>query len=248
MQLMEKDNGFSRVNLYEQIADYIEKKILLGSDPDFREGQKLPPEQDLANYFGVSRNVVRESIKLLKERGLVDPRNGVGAYVTRPDETKISMMLYRYILLRDVDPDSIYDVRALLEPACARMAASRVTDEDLERMAALLAHMEDRTIAIKERRETDFAFHVEIARCSGNAIMEMLVMAMKEIIMAMMEKGIMVFGGIDDASYHHKRILEALTRRDPQLSEEMMRAHIEQSRLQVKKYETNQEPGDPGEE
>ena len=129
MQLLENDHGFARVNLYEQIADFIERKILLGDDPVFSEGKKLPPEQDLANYFGVSRNVIRESIKLLKERGLVDPRNGVGAYVTRPDESKISTMMYRYILLRNVDPDSIYDVRSLLEPACARMAAEKVTDE-----------------------------------------------------------------------------------------------------------------------
>lgn len=237
MQLMENDHGFARVNLYEQIADYIEKKILLGDDPSFSEGEKLPPEQDLANHFGVSRNVIRESIKLLKERGLVDPRNGVGAYVTRPDESKISTMMYRYILLRDVNPDAIYDVRTLLEPACARMAAAHVTDEELQHMEKLLAHMEDRSIAIKERRETDFAFHVEIARCTRNAMMEMLVIAMKDIIIAMMEKGIMVYGGIDDASFHHKRILDALKARDPQLAEEMMRAHVEQSRMQVKKYD-----------
>ena len=237
MQLLENDHGFARVNLYEQIADFIERKILLGDDPVFSEGKKLPPEQDLANYFGVSRNVIRESIKLLKERGLVDPRNGVGAYVTRPDESKISTMMYRYILLRNVDPDSIYDVRSLLEPVCARMAAEKVTDEELRHMDELLAHMEDRSIAIKERRETDFAFHVEIARATRNAMMEMLVTAMKDIIIAMMEKGIMVYGGIDDASFHHKRILNALRAHDPQLAEEMMRAHVEQSRLQVKKYD-----------
>ena len=74
----------NRVNLYERVADHLEQMILNSDDSQWGEGEQLPPEQELADEFGGSRNVVREAIKLLKERGLADPKNGVGVYITRP--------------------------------------------------------------------------------------------------------------------------------------------------------------------
>ena len=237
MGTRENGSGFTRVNLYEQIADYLEKQILLSGEEGWQAGDRLPAEQELADRFGVSRNVIRETIKVLKERGLVDPRNGVGATITRPDAQKLSSMIYRYVLLQEMDPEEIYDVRGLLEVQSAQLAAQRVSEEGLARMRELLNRMNDRTLSIKERRETDFEFHVEIARQTGNRMLEMLVDALREVFMAMMEKGIVVFGGIDDAAVRHERILEALSRHDSVLAGEMMREHIEYSRLQVRRYE-----------
>ena len=82
MKLTGEDFAVSRVNLYEQIAGRLEEWILAHN---FKEQEKLPSEQALAEEFNVSRNVVREALKLLKERGLVDSRNGTGSYVTKPD-------------------------------------------------------------------------------------------------------------------------------------------------------------------
>lgn len=239
MHLQETGKGFTRVNLYEQIADYLEKQILLSGEAGWKEGEKLPSEQELAGQFGVSRNVIRETIKVLKERGLVDPRNGVGATITRPDAQKLSSMIYRYVLLQEMDPEEIYDVRCLLEVQSAELAAQRVSEEGLARMRNLLDRMNDRTLSIKERRETDFEFHVEIARQTGNRMLELLVDALREVFMAMMEKGIVAFGGIDDALVRHERILDALSRHDSALAGEMMRDHIEYSRLQVRRYEND---------
>ena len=237
MYLQETGKGFTRVNLYEQIADHIEKQILISGSAEWKEGERLPSEQELARQFAVSRNVIRETIKVLKERGLVDPRNGVGAVITKPDQQKLSSMIYRYVLLQEMDPEEIYDVRCLLEVYSAQLAAERVDEEGLSRMRSLLDRMNDRSLSIKERRETDFEFHVEIARATGNRMLELLVDALREVFMAMMEKGIVVFGGIDDAALRHERILNALSGHDSVLAGEMMREHIEYSRLQVRIYE-----------
>ena len=236
MMNTENEIRFSRVNLYEQIADYVEKKILVSAENGWVQGEKLPSEMELAEQFGVSRNVVREAIKVLKERGLVDSVNGVGAYVTKPDEDRVSAMIYRYILMKEVSPEDLFDVRSLLEVHNAGLAAQRAGDEDLEKMAELLRKMEDRSIPMKERRETDFEFHVQIARATGNPVAEMLMLALREVMIALMEKGIFVFGGIDDAILRHERILSALKSRDASLAADMMREHIEQSRQNYRLY------------
>ena len=80
----------TRTNLYEQVADHLEEMIL--SDDDLKEEDKLPSETALAEQFGVSRNVIRESLKLLKERGLIDSRNGTGSYITKPEAENIAVI------------------------------------------------------------------------------------------------------------------------------------------------------------
>lgn len=226
----------NRVNLYEQVADNLEQMILNSEDSQWGEGEQLPPEQELADQFGVSRNVVREAIKLLKERGLAEPRNGVGVYITRPDSQKLSALMYRFVLMNNIDADSIYDTRILLEGHNARLAASRGTQEDLEKMRALLAKMEDRTISVNERRETDYLFHVAIAEAAGNPINIFLTTAMKDVFIAMIEKGIFNVGGIDDACRRHQRIMRALEAHDGDEAEAAMRDHLTFSHKQVERY------------
>ncbi len=240
MQLVEGQSGFTRVNLYEQIADYIEKRILAGEDPQWAAGAKLPPEQELADYFGVSRNVVREAIKVLKERGLCEPRNGVGVYITRPDDQKIAGMLYRFVLMGDLSVDDIYEARSLIECHTAEMAALRCSDDQLAAMRSLLNRMEEESLDINTRREYDFAFHAEIAKAAKNPVIEMMLTSLHDVFLAMIEKGIMNLGGIEDASQRHERIFRALTLHDPVKAREAMKDHLDYSLYQVKRYETEQ--------
>lgn len=226
----------NRVNLYEQVADHIEQMILDGDDSQWGEGKHLPPEQEMADQFGVSRNVVREAIKLLKERGLAEPRNGVGVYITRPDAGRLSAFMYRFVLMNHIDAKPIYETRILLETYNARMAAGRCTEEDLEKMRALLKRMEDRTMSVNERREKDFLFHVAIAEAAGNPINLFLTTAMRDIFIAMIEKGIFNSGGIEDACERHQRIMRALEAHDSEEAEAAMRDHLTFSYSQVMRY------------
>ena len=106
------DLTLKRSNLYEQIADAIEKAILgLGEEGIFEEGQdKLPSEQALARKFGVSRTIVREGLKLVKERGLVELRTGEGSYITKPRPEAISKVISRMILMESVSDDALRPV------------------------------------------------------------------------------------------------------------------------------------------
>ncbi len=233
----QKLHSFNRVNLSEQIADYIEQMILDAGDTEWSPAAKLPSEHELADSFGVSRNVVREAIKLLKERGLVEPQNGVGAYVTKPDESKLSLMFYRYLLMNDVDAGSIYDTRILLEVHAAEGAAANRTDDDLQYMHSLLEKLKDRSISVNERRETDFDFHLAISKASGNTLNTLLESALKDVWIAMIEKGIFHEHGIDDAIMRHERIMRALENRDVKGAGIAMRDHLKGSLELVEWYD-----------
>lgn len=226
----------NRVNLYEQVADHLEQLILDQDNGEWSAGNQLPPEQELADAFGVSRNVVREAIKLLKERGLAEPRNGVGVYVTRPEPGKLSELIYRFVLMNKVDIVSIYDTRILLEVHSAGLAAERCTDEQLKKMRELLKRMEDHTISVNERRETDYMFHVAIAQAAGNPMNEMMLSALKDVFIAMIEKGIFNPGGIQDARKRHERIYKALEEHDIEGARAAMEDHLLYSQKQVNDY------------
>lgn len=233
MKLTGENFAVSKVNLYEQIADKLEDMILASG---FAEEAKLPSEQTLAERFSVSRNVIREALKLLKERGLIESRNGTGSYITKPEAANLSDVISRMVVLDNIDYKAIYDVRIILETAACRKAARCVTEEQLAEMDDLLERLKDRSISILERRETDFEFHVAIARATGNPLLEILVQAMKNVFMSMIEKGIFLSGGIDDAIMRHGNIMEGLREHDSIKAEDAMYDHLEFSKKNVEKY------------
>src|SRR5436190_7356616 len=108
-----------RKRLPEQVAGEIEEAIIGGT---FGVGSQLPSEQNLADQFGVSRNVVREAFKFLKERGLIEIHNGSGAYVCQPSGEATSNALGRYIRLLGAESSisALYEARRTLESANAR--------------------------------------------------------------------------------------------------------------------------------
>lgn len=233
MRLTGEDFAVSRVNLYEQIADRLEDWIITS---EFEGNEKLPSEQALADEFSVSRNVIREALKLLKERGLVDSRNGTGSYITKPEATNLSDVIGRMVAMDNIDYRAIYDVRIILETAACRRAAQLATPDQLAGMEELLEKLKDRMLTVKERRETDFAFHVAIARAAGNPLLEILVQTMKNIFIDMIEKGIFLQGGIDDAIMRHANIMNALRAHDPEQAEAAMYDHLAFSEKNVERY------------
>lgn len=225
-----------RTNLYEQIADRLEDIILselpAGSD-------KLPSETALAEKFNVSRNVVRESLKILKERGLIESRNGTGSYITKPEAHNLSDVINRMVVMDNINYKDIYDVRIILETAACKRAATRATARDLKKMEKLLEKLKDKNLSVRERRDLDFDFHVAIAEAAGNPLLVVFVQTMKNVFEDLIEKGIFIQGGIDDAIIRHGNILEALKAKDPNMAEVMMYDHLHFSKKNVESYYKN---------
>src|SRR5690554_5213874 len=110
----------SKINLSETIADKIEEMIL---DNTLKEGHKFPPETELAEYFGVSRNILREAMRGLKERGLIRVHSGKGVFVTRPKGKVLGDTFTRFIKLTDISLKNVYEFRSALEVSVCGLAA-----------------------------------------------------------------------------------------------------------------------------
>jgi len=227
-----KHESLTTSHLYEQVADLMEREIIA----HHMEGEELPGEQALASRFQVSRASIREGLKLLRERGLVGTRRGSVSFVTKPEAANVSGMLSRIILMDGIDYNDIYDVRILMEVETARLAALRVTADDLSAMRGQLTRLKDRSIPTHLRRDTDFAFHLRIAQAAGNRLLVLLVETMSNVFKEMINAGIFVLGGIDDAIVRHEKIYRALEKHSPEEAVTAMLEHLEQSRKHVAAY------------
>jgi DNA-binding FadR family transcriptional regulator len=210
-------------HLYEQVADRLEQQIL--SHPD-TVGTKLPSEQELAHGFSVSRPVVREALKLLKERQLVTVRNGEGVFVEKPGAQSLAKMLSRVMTMERVDPRQVYELRLILEPAACQMAAERVTQEDLDALRALLEDTQRDKADHAARVENDFAFHLAIANLSGNRLIAYILTAIKDLFCALIEPAVLSPQGSARGIQFHGRIIEALASGDGEAARETMRTHL----------------------
>src|SRR6267378_403434 len=118
--------------LYEQIVQQIEESILKG---DLKPGDQLPAERELAQRFGVSRTAVREAVKALREKGLVEAYSGRGTFVT--DGTSQAVRQSLDLMLRigqQEGPKYLAELRQILEPEIAALAAKRIEEQLLGTM------------------------------------------------------------------------------------------------------------------
>jgi GntR family transcriptional regulator, transcriptional repressor for pyruvate dehydrogenase complex len=214
--------------LYEQIVHQIEDSILTNS---LRPGDQLPAERDLAEQFGVSRTAVREAIKTLREKGLVEPYSGRGTFVTNERSQAIRHSLDRIVKFNQAEGFmQLAEVRAILEPEIAALAAMRRDNQHLATMRDAVATMDDSRKSPDVYIEADLDFHLALAEAAGNQIILSLLDSIVGLLRAERIRIFQTEGGPDRGQYHHKQILEAVEKRDAGGARQAMRAHLEQVR------------------
>ncbi|HXM92878.1 MAG TPA: FadR/GntR family transcriptional regulator [Candidatus Dormibacteraeota bacterium] len=224
--------------LYEQIVQQIEDSILKGA---LKEGDQLPPERELAHQFGVSRTAVREAVKALREKGLVEAYPGRGTFITNGTSHSIRQTLDR--MLKNGQPEgaaNLTEVREILEPEIAALAASRADDEHIAAMREAIAVMDNARQDPDEFIEADLDFHLALGEAAANPLILSLIDSIVGLLREQRLRTFYVDGGPERGQYHHKRILEAIEHRDSQGARETMRAHLRQVRADSRK--TSSEP------
>ncbi|MGA2373961.1 MAG: FadR/GntR family transcriptional regulator [Candidatus Sulfotelmatobacter sp.] len=217
--------------LYEQIVQQIEESVLNGS---LKPGDQLPAERDLAQRLGVSRTAVREAVKTLREKGLVEAYSGRGTFITDGTSQAARQSFDLMVKIGQQGQQEglphLVDLRLVLEPGIAAMAAERYTDEDLTAMREAVAVMDRSQKNAEAYIEADLDFHLALAEAVANPLILSLI---DSIVGLLREQRIRIFnveGGPQRGQFHHKRILEAMERRDPEMARSSMRAHLEQVR------------------
>jgi len=212
--------------LYEQIVQQVEESIQKG---DLKTGDKLPAERDLAEQFGVSRTAVREAVKVLREKGLVEAFPGRGTLITGATAHTMRLSLGR-MLKENQGSGFLAEVREMIEPEIAAMAAARADGEDLAAMRESVGVMDQAKRDPEAYIEADLDFHLALAEAAGNPIILSLIDSIVGLLREQRMGIFQVDGGPERGQYHHKKVLEAVEHRDSAGAREAMRAHMTQVR------------------
>jgi DNA-binding FadR family transcriptional regulator len=217
--------------VFEDIIVQIEQAIAKG---DLKPGDRLPPERELAETFGVSRPSVREALRVLEMFGVVVARRGTGAeggsLVAEGAQVGLVSALRLHSALVRVPSTDLVELRVVLEAYAAGRAATEV---DPERTAELRRLIEDMRAAgsaeVFYRLDTDF--HLELSRVSGNRLAPALMEALREAMAREMLKAFAVLPDFDAQRAvlieGHARIVEAIESGDSEEAATAVREHIE---------------------
>jgi GntR family transcriptional regulator, transcriptional repressor for pyruvate dehydrogenase complex len=214
--------------LYEQIVQQIEESIRAGR---LKAGDQLPAERELAQEFGVSRTAVREAVKTLSEKGLVEPYSGRGTFVTSGKSQSIRHSLDSILKSSDLqDSPYVAELREVLEPEFTALAATRIEEQHLVMMREAVAVM-DRSMQNPDAYiEADLDFHLALAEAAGNPLILSLLDSLVGVLREQRLGIFAVTGGPERGQVHHKLILKAIEQRSAGKARKAMRAHLEQVR------------------
>jgi GntR family transcriptional repressor for pyruvate dehydrogenase complex len=211
-------------NLPSQVARMISDEILAGR---FQVGDRLPTEHELAETFGVSRNVVREAIARLRFEGAVQPRQGSGMFVLG-NQANAALRLDAEILRDKSLFANLFELRSILEVEAAGLAAARGGRKHLTAIGAALRRLYD-TQRLPQAVDADLEFHRAIACASDNVYVAIFVNFISEHVRASIAKA---NEHVDAATREHINkeehgaIYEAIKAKDVECARESMRRHI----------------------
>ena len=159
--------------LYERVVDKVVELISSGA---WKPGYRLPAERELSEAFGVSRTVVREAVKALEARGVLESTTGSGVSVRLVDFNMVSQSLETYMQLANRDDFEIRlnEVRQVLEVEMVALAANRVTAEQRKQLRQICNEMRVGSNNSKQMAELDFRLHVTLAEATQNELFKVL--------------------------------------------------------------------------
>ena len=209
---------------FQEIIVRIKRDILL---QHYRPGDALPKEETLAKDFGVGRALIREALGLLKAQGYLEARRGSsgGTFVCDLLQSRgMTTLLADLIAMRSMSIKHVCDVRLLIEPEAARMAALEASPPQLQRLGDLV--YKGKTVKnIRERINLDVEFHNQVSELSGNPFFSLLMRSMMGFLQQFLEI-------LDEYSTYlhdpdiHNILYDAIASRDHQKAYESMFSHV----------------------
>lgn len=222
------ESGTARKGLPDIVFERMLRAIKSGA---YRPDERLPTEHELANEFEVSRPVIREALRRLREQGLIYSRRGAGSFVRA---LGLREPLGFGQLENVADLLNCYEFRMTLEPAAAAAAAVRHDKESLAAIKQALELLRDATNRQAHREDADYQFHLAIARAAQNNYFFTAMEALKDhIAVGMKFHGASVkreATGLAKVFGEHEAIADAITRGDQEAARQLMLDHLKGSR------------------
>jgi GntR family transcriptional repressor for pyruvate dehydrogenase complex len=207
-----------------EVTGQLKQSILLGH---FKTGDRLPSERELAEQFRVRRVAIREALRVLENAGFIMTRQGVtgGAFVTDLSFKTLVNAFLDLFMAEKISIPELYQVRLLVEPEVARLAAQRVTPEYAERLEKSLKAEEEPSTSLSEDLNKKTTVHFILAEMCGNRFFEGLVRS----VMRLTGKTIEVAQPDQPPFLHpagmHRPVVKAVLAGDPEAAAKAMRKH-----------------------
>jgi GntR family transcriptional regulator, transcriptional repressor for pyruvate dehydrogenase complex len=215
-------------SLYETVSEQLLAAI---RDAGLQPGSRIPSERDLGEQFGVSRTVIREAIRHLSAKGVLQVMSGSGVLVADVGHEGVSESIDLYLRQRGpVRPEQIHEVRESLELTTTGLAAVRASDEQIAAIRDICESMADSLGDADAASRADVAFHRAIAEATGNPLFLVLIDSLGDVLMEIRRATLGEPGRGEVALAAHRSVAEALGRRDAAGAVAALRAHLVDSR------------------
>ncbi len=213
-----------RVSVVQQVVTNIQQYI---QEEEIAVGSKLPTEMELCDKMGVGRGTIREAMRILQAKGIVEIRPGRGAFLANAEEPKREE-LSTWFTQNEVELKDVTEVRMAIEPLAVRLAIRRATPEDIQE----LKHIQEKAVkaAWNEDAKTmaacDEMFHNAIMKCSRNKLLASLNKQITTCLKLFRQKTFYFPNNVENFIPAHAAIIEAFEKKDVALGEQRMIDHL----------------------
>ncbi|MBI3941895.1 MAG: FadR family transcriptional regulator [Chloroflexi bacterium] len=230
------------LKLHQQVAQQLEELII---DGHWKVGDTLPTERELTQKLGVSRTAVRDAIRILAAKGLVETKHGIGAIVTQDGRTSFIESLSILLRRGNYTQNELLEVRKVLEAEIVGLAAERASEEDLEEMRAAL---ESYRLSIQNHenvQDLHKAFHLSLVKATHNRILADFITPILAITVALTQPKAHKPHSLADHEIH-EAIYNRIKARDVEGAREAMHRHmkltLEESMMEVREMKRDNGP------
>ncbi|QZY53744.1 FadR/GntR family transcriptional regulator [Crassaminicella profunda] len=221
--------------VYQHVIEQIQNMVMEGT---LKKGDKLPSERDLVAQLGVSRTSIREALRSLEVIGLIESRQGEGNFISGNIDSSFFEPLSVMFMLNKGNPESILELRMIIEVEAAAIAAKKIKEEDIEEMKNLMDELRKAQNEI-ESAKVDKKLHYKIAQITGNY----LIVTLLNAISSLMESFIKDARGMilreeekrEVLMEQHQKICDALIEKDSKKAILAMKEHLETINETMKK-------------
>lgn len=212
-----------RRRLHEDIVSHFHSFIRQGQ---LKHGDRLPPERDLAEQFKVSRSSVREAIRTLELQGLVVSKRGSGTFINTENLESVLALVAATLNTGEDALRDIFEMRHLLEPPIAALAAQRSSAEELERFREILREQQRQIDDGETGVESDTAFHFALASATHNSALLKVVSAVEDILQRSRDRSLQAPGRPQRSLVSHQQILQMIEDGDSEGAQTAMEHHL----------------------
>lgn len=212
---------------YRSVIDYFKKKIIEG---ELRPGEKLPPEREIAERLNVSRNSVREAIRIMDMTGVISSQQGSGNYITCEFQKSLAETMTMMVAMDQINYRQISQIRQALERLAFSLAIEQASEEQIKEMEALVKEL-DKSMDDEKNVMLDKKIHFTLAQASGNILVLDFLEACSGVIDAfihdMREEILRTEERKNLLNEYHKKLVEALKEKDEKKGIDALEHHFD---------------------